>query len=182
MNTQTLILAILNFEDASGYEIKKQSSEGAFSYFVDISFGSIYPTLAKLEADGKVTCRIESQNGKPDKKIYSITDKGRQEFISSLAQPPALDKFKSEFLLFSMNANMAPTELLEQAIEDRIKHIKHELELIGSFGADCDIPLHNWVVNYGLHVKNADLHYLETNKDALIALAKAQVPVNAAAE
>ncbi|MEO1142750.1 MAG: helix-turn-helix transcriptional regulator, partial [Pseudomonadota bacterium] len=54
MNTQSLILAILNFEDASGYEIKKESSEGAFSYFVDISYGSIYPTLAKLEADGLV--------------------------------------------------------------------------------------------------------------------------------
>ncbi|MEM7464992.1 MAG: PadR family transcriptional regulator, partial [Pseudomonadota bacterium] len=52
MNVRTLILAILNKQDASGYEIKKLSSEGRFSYFVDISFGSIYPTLARLEEEG----------------------------------------------------------------------------------------------------------------------------------
>jgi len=51
MNTQSLILAVLNFGDATGYEIKKQSTEGAFSFFVDISYGTIYPTLAKLEAE-----------------------------------------------------------------------------------------------------------------------------------
>ena len=95
MNTQSLILAILNFEDASGYEIKKESSEGAFSYFVDISYGSIYPTLAKLEADGLVEGRSEAQSGKPDKKVYSITDKGREEFISTLSVAPQKDKFKS---------------------------------------------------------------------------------------
>ena len=99
MNTQTLILAILNAGDASGYEIKKFSSEGSFSHFVDISFGSIYPTLAKLEADGLVTGRSETQSGKPDKIVYSITDAGRAAFIGALSSPPQADKFKSEFLL-----------------------------------------------------------------------------------
>ena len=55
MNAKTLILAILNFQESTGYEIRKMSTEGAYSYFVDISYGSIYPTLAKLEADGFVT-------------------------------------------------------------------------------------------------------------------------------
>ena len=54
MNTQSLILAILNFQDATGYEIKKQSTEGPFSYFVDVSYGSIYPTLSRLEKEGLV--------------------------------------------------------------------------------------------------------------------------------
>jgi len=37
MNARTLCLAILNFGEATGYEIRKQSIEGDFGYFVDTS-------------------------------------------------------------------------------------------------------------------------------------------------
>ncbi len=171
MNTQTLILAILNFADASGYEIKKQSSEGAFSYFVDISYGSIYPTLAKLEQEGKVTCRSEVQSGKPDKKVYSITDMGRLEFIATLAQPPAHDKFKSEFLLVAMCANLTTPDIIEKAIDKRVGEISAQLEMIRGFSGECDNPLTKWITGYGIHVKQADLQYLHDNRDLLIELA-----------
>ena len=55
MSVRTLCLAILNFGDATGYEIRKLSTEGKFRYFIEASFGSIYPTLARLEAEGLVT-------------------------------------------------------------------------------------------------------------------------------
>ena len=87
MNTQSLILAILNFQDATGYEIKKQSTEGPFSYFVDVSYGTIYPTLSRLEKEGLVTCRSQAQEGKPDKKVYTITPAGRQMFLDALETP-----------------------------------------------------------------------------------------------
>ena len=80
MNVRTLCLAILYFGDATGYEIRKLSTEGKYSYFVEASYGAIYPALAKLEKDGLVTCRIEAVEGKPSRKVYSITDAGRNEF------------------------------------------------------------------------------------------------------
>ena len=57
MSVRTLCLAILNFGDATGYEIRKLSTGGKFRYFIEASFGSIYPTLARLEAEGLVTVR-----------------------------------------------------------------------------------------------------------------------------
>ncbi len=45
MSVRSLCLAILSFGDATGYEIRKESTEGRFSYFDDASFGSIYPAL-----------------------------------------------------------------------------------------------------------------------------------------
>jgi len=182
MNTQTLILAILNFGDASGYEIKKQSSEGAFSYFVDISYGSIYPTLAKLENEGKVTCRSEAQSGKPDKKVYSITEVGRQEFIATLAQPPAHDKFKSEFLLVAMCADLTTPDIIAKAIDKRVGEISAQLEMIRGFAAECDHPLTKWITGYGIHVKQADLQYLHNNRELLIELASIPLSNTEAAE
>ena len=172
MNTQTLILAILNFGDASGYEIKKFSTEGSFSYFVDISYGSIYPTLAKLETDGFVTCRTESQDGKPDKKVYSITDEGRREFVSALSTPPNSDKFKSEFLLVAICSDLTSADVVERAIDKRIGELEAKLEMIRSLREKCDHPATHWVSRYGEHIKTADLTYLRDNRDTLVALAK----------
>ena len=61
MNVRTLCLGILSVGEASGYEIKKEIEEGLFSHFIDASFGSIYPALTQLNAEGLVTLRAEEQ-------------------------------------------------------------------------------------------------------------------------
>ncbi|MBL4733346.1 MAG: PadR family transcriptional regulator [Rhizobiaceae bacterium] len=171
MNINTLILAILNAQDATGYEIKKLSTDGQFSYFVEISFGSIYPTLARLEKEGMVTSRAEVQSGKPDRKVYSITDTGRMEFIEALAQPPAPDKFKSEFMLLALNAGTQPAKIIKEAIESRIEHLTNTMERIKGVMENCDNEATEWVGNYGLYCMNCDLDYLNKNKSSLIGLA-----------
>lgn len=170
MNVRTLILAILNFCEASGYEIKKMSSEGTFSYFIDISYGSIYPTLARLEAEQMVACRVESHAGKPDRKVYSITDKGRAELVRGLSQPPQRDVFKSEFLLMAMNADQISPQIVADALADRIARLEEETAMLCELLADCDHPAKCWVINYGMHVMRSDLAYLKEHKDELIAL------------
>ena len=77
MNVRTLCLGILSLQEASGYEIKKDVEDGLFSHFIEASFGSIYPALTQLASEGYVTVREEEQTGKPDKKVYAITDAGR---------------------------------------------------------------------------------------------------------
>ena len=108
MNVRTICLAILYDEDATGYEIRKMSTEGDYSYFVDASYGAIYPALQKLEADALVTSRVEQQDGKPAKKIYSITQTGRREFINSRFEQLGEDEYRSEFLLFARFASELP--------------------------------------------------------------------------
>ncbi len=108
MNVRTICLAILYDGDSTGYEIRKLSVEGEYAYFIDASFGSIYPALAKLEAEGLVTSHVEQQDGKPAKKIYSITETGRRAFINSLFEKLGDDEFRSQFLLFARFAAELP--------------------------------------------------------------------------
>jgi PadR family transcriptional regulator, regulatory protein AphA len=178
MNVRTLILAILYHQDASGYEIKKMSSEGRFSYFVDISFGSIYPALTRLEAEGLVSCREETQSGKPDRKVYSISEAGRREFIAALSQPPQPDKFKSEFLLIAMNAELAGESALDHAVRSRIAWLENELEMLEDVIGRCQHEATKWVVRYGMTCIANDLSYLREHGRALIALANNQTPVS----
>ena len=171
MNTRTLILAILQAQEASGYEIKKLSTDGRFAYFADISFGSIYPTLAKLEADGLVTCREESQAGKPDRKIYAITSAGRLELVEGLSQPPRRDKMKSEFLLVAMYAPLAGEPAIRRAIDDRVAWLESEVQMLEEVMQRCDDEGTRWVAGYGKAVMAADVSYLKENRETLIAIA-----------
>ncbi|MQT14110.1 PadR family transcriptional regulator [Segnochrobactrum spirostomi] len=170
MNVRTLCLAVLHFKDASGYEIRKLSVEGSFSYFGDVSFGSIYPTLAKLEDEGLVTAREETQPGKPARKIYSITDKGREVLRGDLSRPPAPDIFRSEFLLIAVCAPILPKTIVAAAIDRAIQHIEADIEQIGGH-LPCDDLASDWAIRYGLACNQTALDYLRTNRDALLAIA-----------
>src|SRR5690554_385945 len=101
MNVKTLCLSILYYGEASGYDIRRLCTEEEFAYFVEASFGSIYPALARLEEEGCVTSRTEQQTGKPARKVYSITETGRRIFAEELAEPLGEDIFRSPFLLFA---------------------------------------------------------------------------------
>ena len=171
MNVRTLILAILHFTEASGYDIKKMSSDGPFSFFIDISFGSIYPTLARLEQEGLVACRVENHPGKPAAKVYTITDKGESELVIGLRQAPQKDIFKSEFLLQAMNAELIGAQALGDALGKRIAHMEANLEMLEGIVADCDHPATCWVINYAKHVMSSDIAYLRKNRGELIAIA-----------
>ncbi len=182
MNVRSLCLAILNRSDATGYEIRKLSTEAEYSYFVDASYGSIYPALNKLEQDGMVTCRQEVQEGKPARKIYSITDTGRAEFRQTLKIPPQHDLFKSEFLLLAMNANLVDRETMQTAIDQRFAYLNGEIALMEAAGScGCDDCL-CWISEYGLEVTRASLNFLEKNQHKLLALTETRELDRQAAE
>lgn len=185
MSVRSLCLAILSFGDATGYEIRKESTEGRFSYFDDASFGSIYPALARLESEGLVTVREEPQAGKPARKVYSITEAGRTEFVNSLCEPQPADTFKSPFLLIALNAAQLPPDVIRRAVERRKAQVQEELRLLMDTHKDkeCPHPGSNWTREYGIACMNFTLAYLEEHGEALIKIAEdAAKPLPAAAE
>jgi PadR family transcriptional regulator, regulatory protein AphA len=176
MNVRTLCLAILYFGEATGYEIKKLSMEGKYSHFVDASFGSIYPALARLEKDGLVTCREETHPGKPPRKIYSITEAGRAAFVDSLCEPPAPDVFRSEFLLIAMCAELLPPAVVRRAIEARVRQIEAEIGHLQEIAEKAKHPGTRWAVGYGLFCMRNSLDHLMAHRQELEAIAGRAAP------
>lgn len=172
MNIRTLCLAILNFGQATGYEIKKMSSDTHYAYFVDASYGSIYPALNKLEAEGFLTSHEEREPGKPARKVYSITDAGRVELTSHMVEPPKQDTFKSEFLLIAMCAELLDRETLSNAINHRIKQLEDKLGFINNSGCESGHEGTRWIADYGYHCQKSSLDYLIKNRKKLESLAK----------
>jgi PadR family transcriptional regulator AphA len=127
MNVRTLCLGILAQQDASGYEIKKAVEEGLFAHFIDASYGSIYPALTQMLADGHVSVSEDNQPGKPPKKVYSITETGRVALRKALHVTPKQDKYKSQFLFQALfKADLAPDHL-EHVFEEQLAYLRREL-------------------------------------------------------
>lgn len=173
MNVRTLCLSILYEKEASGYDIRRMCVEGEFAYFVEASYGSIYPALARLEEDGQVTSRVEQHSGKPARKVYTITEAGRAAFAEELAEPLGEDMFRSPFLLFARFAHILPRELVEKRCTEflgRTAARRHKLDEAVK-AHDCS-PADLWVVDYGRTVLDVAERHLRTHMHDLIAMAR----------
>jgi PadR family transcriptional regulator AphA len=172
MNIRTLCLAILHESDATGYEIKKLSVEGKYRYFAEASFGSIYPTLARLEQEGLVTLREETQPGKPARKIYSITDTGRRALVEALSEPPSPDVFRSGFLLVALCAELLDRSTIAAAVEGRITHLRDEIGHLEELLRSTNDPATQWAASYGVACMSKSREYLAEHRHEIEALAR----------
>lgn len=162
MNVKTLCLGYLSLRDATGYEIKKDVEEGLFGHFIDASYGSIYPALTHLAAEGLVTFREEEQTGKPDKKVYAITESGRKALRQSLSVVPSRDKYKSEFLFVMLLQDHLTQAQRIAAMEKQLADLKQDLEGIAQCRASPDSThASDFVMGYGEAVLRAGVNYLE---------------------
>jgi DNA-binding PadR family transcriptional regulator len=73
-----LILGLLAERPMTGYDIKKHV-KAVLSSVMNASYGTLYPALHKLLQDGAVEMQEVPQKGRPAKKIYRITTRGRAE-------------------------------------------------------------------------------------------------------
>ncbi|MFH1774929.1 MAG: PadR family transcriptional regulator [Methanobacteriota archaeon] len=78
------VLGVLIEKPMHGYELK-QYFETRMPVFWMINYGSIYPTLKKLEKEGFVTAKTEV-SGPTSKIVYEITEEGRREFQKILKE------------------------------------------------------------------------------------------------
>jgi DNA-binding PadR family transcriptional regulator len=170
MDVRTLCLGVLSRGEASGYEIKKAFEEGPFSHFHQASFGSIYPALNALSAEGLVVVRAQAQEKRPDKKIYSIAPKGRNALLAALMATPAPDAMRSDFLFILSFAQYLPPARVSDLIDARIAWYREMLARMESCGCPLGIaPGASFVRGMGIAVYRAAADYLESHREQLIA-------------
>ncbi len=126
--TQAL-LGLLTIAPMSGYDLGR-AVRSSVGHIWNESYGQIYPNLKKLAARDFVEARLERQDGKPDRKIYSITALGRKELDAWLAQPPQPEVPRNELLLKLFFGVQAPTERLIEYVEQMAEQHR---SLLGMF-------------------------------------------------
>jgi PadR family transcriptional regulator AphA len=93
------LLGALNYQPMSGYDLK-QFTDRSTSNFWYAELSQIYVTLKALEKDGLVTSTSILQEGRRDRRVYTITGSGKQAIEAWLKEPfTELDQYKDTLLL-----------------------------------------------------------------------------------
>jgi len=101
MPTSTLgyaLLALLARAPSTGYELS-QRAHRPLGYFWTAQHSQIHGELAKLTQAGAVTWHAAPGPGPREKKVYSITQAGRQDLAAWVVTPPPEPPVRSEMLL-----------------------------------------------------------------------------------
>ncbi|MCD1295048.1 PadR family transcriptional regulator [Methanocella sp. CWC-04] len=121
-----IILGLLSQGPKSGYAIKKWV-ELSISYFWDISYGQIYPTLRHLEQEGLATMKMETADKGPSSKVYNITDDGREELRKWLRRS---EEKQYEILLKIFFGSEISKEELIKKLEGFISKRKIDIDVL----------------------------------------------------
>lgn len=98
MSLKHALLGILTVKPMTGYELK-QFFDSSVQHFWNAELSQIYPTLKALEELGWVDKRVEVQESRPNKKIYALTETGREEFARWVRHPMAATDLRDPFLI-----------------------------------------------------------------------------------
>jgi PadR family transcriptional regulator PadR len=78
-----LILSVVSQADAYGYDLVGRLHRLGLE---DLSAGTVYPLLTRLERQGLVAAYLRESNAGPARKYYCATPEGRRELAESVTQ------------------------------------------------------------------------------------------------
>src|SRR5580704_12699788 len=198
------ILGLLEERDLHGYEIRRQLRDN-LGILANVSFGSIYPALTRLEKAGAVAAtdgsssapgagqsapvpeapptgslsgelavlrarRHSPSRARRGKKVYRITDTGRQMFAQLLAEGGSVDDARSFGLRLAFARHLAPQARLA-LLERRRALLVQRLAEAQSTNPDLDVYARS-VVQHTADGVAQDISWL----DQLIATERSTPP------
>ncbi len=108
------ILGLLADGPLHGYELKARY-DAELVPSSKLNFGQVYPALERLQRDGWLEHDVVSQQERPDKKVYGLTEEGRSQLQAWLDTPSALnlDARNETFLKLMLARRLAQVEPLK---------------------------------------------------------------------
>ncbi|MFC9794714.1 PadR family transcriptional regulator [Streptomyces sp. NPDC127584] len=128
MAIEHAILVSLLEKPGSGYELARRF-ERSIGYFWTASHQQIYRVLKRMETDGWIDVRDVPQQGRPDKKEYTVADLGQAALSSWLHEPIEPESIRHDLAVKIRGAAfddpaalIAEVERHHRAHTDRLAH------------------------------------------------------------
>jgi DNA-binding PadR family transcriptional regulator len=172
------ILGLLIREPMSGYDIKRLLK--SFGWLIGSpSFGSLYPALRALLEDDLVTVDSAPHQEKRPRKIYSITEAGKQALQSWINLPVLPDvSLKSFIMRLVLADNFSTAGLIAYLQQRRAQVSAHQTALKQAGGAleGAISSGQRLAFDYGLALATAELAWLDSLLNRLSQPLPMEVP------
>jgi DNA-binding PadR family transcriptional regulator len=159
------ILGLLKEEPMHGYQLSRELGD-AFGGSWRVSYGSLYPTLRRLERAGAVeTVKSDEPAGGRRKKVYRITDLGEEMFLDLLQGTPHDNasedtRFRVRLAFFRYLPPEARIRLLERrraTLQDQLGTISESKRTTRSGADDYTLSL----MEHGRSATESDLAWVD---------------------
>ena len=155
---EMVCLGLIYSQPCHTYALDRFIKEMGLEEWGNISRASVYNTFKKLESEGCVTVTAEKVGEMPERKVYAITEKGKQLLLEELREnmllPPSGDNLL--FLAMCFNFGMSADEAIE-ILERRIEDLNNTIEKLKTPYEESE----KWNVYHSMIMMNAARKYIE---------------------
>jgi PadR family transcriptional regulator, regulatory protein AphA len=164
-----VILGLLAHGSRSGYDIKA-AVDRSTRFFWAASYGQIYPELRRLERAGLVEGE-DSPNGRRARRVYRLTDAGREALGAWLLGTITTIELRDESLLRLFFADALPREDALRLLEGRKRGHEEFLEVLREIDAlpGVDPPFVDLVLRWGIAFNEWGIEWCEEQLQRLTA-------------
>ncbi len=189
MSLPHAILGFLQTMPLTGYDLKTQAFDESVAYFWPVVQPQIYRELDRMLDQGWVKDDLVIQAGRPNRRVYSITDAGRAELSRWLRDFHPLPAYRDGFLIqLFFAAPLSNAEIIALLEDQRRAHREQlaDLERIGQemtngYGDEVspvpwtprDQTLIGLTLDLGLRLQHT---YIEWLTDAIASVKKLPAP------
>lgn len=131
MALEHALLVALSEQPAAGLELTRRF-EKSIGFFWHATHQQIYRVLARMEADGWLRVETIAQQGRPDKKVYSVSPDGEHALSDWLARDTPMETFRSEIAVKMRGASLGDREAVRHGVREalaehatRLEHYRH---------------------------------------------------------
>jgi DNA-binding PadR family transcriptional regulator len=180
------LLGMLAKKPQHGYELKR-TFEQLTGGFWELNYGQIYQSLDRLSEEGYVNYTVEQEENVPDKKVYAITDAGKQalkEWLSSPEEPRPRPLRDELFIRLAVMSSKDVTPMLELIAQHQSVYLEKMQELTATKRElakakrgrtpSSDELVEELLVDVALFHAEADVKWLELCENKLRALARSR--------
>ncbi|MFE6925394.1 PadR family transcriptional regulator [Nocardia sp. NPDC057663] len=113
------VLAALMEGEASGYDLAKEFDASVANFWMATP-QQLYKELERMSADGLIDARVVEQEKRPNKKLHSITESGREALRTFIADPTKPTVIRDEMLVKVQGMDSGDTAAVAAVLVERI--------------------------------------------------------------
>lgn len=160
------ILGLLSLRPSTGYDLGRAFA-GSVAHFWYADQSQIYRTIDRLSADGAIDTERIPQDHKPDRKVHTLTDAGREEFMAWLESPLEPERHKEPFLARLFFAEPLGPDGVDSLLTERQEAAEKVLDTLRSIDATEDTWgefLRESTLRYGITQAESELEWIAATR------------------
>jgi len=171
MSLKHALLGFINYGPMTGYELKK-FFDTSVAHFWNAELSQIYPALKAMEGEGLVEMKVEVQEDRPNRKVYSITDTGRRELLDWLAKPAEYEQVREPTLIKVFFGSSLPKHQLIDVLRNCVDDVRWMVtyleyahafvdKFVASIGLQHEALFWQLTIDAGLKIHRAELEWAQ---------------------